>query len=335
MIETWLNDITFAYPEFFYGLILIPLMGTWYWFKNNSTRADIQMSSLSGFTDIKSGFKTRTRHSLIILRLLALSALIVCLARPQSSTSWQNITTEGIDIILAVDISGSMLAEDFKPNRLEASKRVALDFIAGRPTDRVGLVVFSGESFTQCPLTTDHAVLKNLFHDIKSGMIEDGTAIGMGLATSVSRLKDSKAISKVVILLTDGVNNSGRIAPLTAAEIATSFGIRVYTIGVGTIGMAPYPFRTPYGVKYQNIEVKIDEEMLMEIADMSDGKYFRATDNQKLEEIYEEIDNLEKSKIEVTEFSKKTEQFLPIAILAGLLLLLEMLLRTTLYRSIP
>jgi len=253
----------------------------------------------------------------------------------QSSTSWQNVITEGIDIVIAIDISGSMLAEDFKPNRLEASKEVADEFISKRPNDRIGLVVFSGESFTQCPLTTDHAILRNLFKDIKSGMIEDGTAIGMGLATGVNRLETSEAKSKVIILLTDGVNNSGLISPATAAEIAKSFGIRVYTIGVGTQGTAPYPFQTPYGIKYQQIQVKIDEVMLKEISDLTGGQYFRAVNKSSLEDIYEEIDKLEKSKIEVTEFKKKTERFLPFAIFAGILVLLELLFRNTLFRSIP
>jgi len=212
---------------------------------------------------------------------------------------------------------------------------VAMEFISSRPTDRIGLVVFSGESFTQCPLTTDHSVLKNLFGSIKSGMIEDGTSIGMGLATAVNRLKDSKSKSKVVILLTDGVNNAGLIAPLTAAEIAKTFNIRAYTIGVGTKGLAPYPFKTPFGTQYQNIEVKIDEEVLKEIADMTGGKYFRATSKKKLENIYNEIDQLEKSKIEVTEYRKKTERFLPFAFAAGILLLLEVLLKNTIFRSIP
>jgi Ca-activated chloride channel family protein len=210
-----------------------------------------------------------------------------------------------------------------------------MEFIAGRPDDRMGLVVFSGESFTQCPLTTDHAVMMNLFQDIKSGMIEDGTAIGLGLANAVSRLKDSKAKSKVVILLTDGVNNQGEIAPLTAAQIAQTFGIRVYTVGVGTLGTAPYPFKTAFGVQYQNIDVKIDEEVLQEIARMTEGRYFRATNNQKLKEIYQEIDQLEKSKIEVREYSRKTEEYLPWAVLAGLILLIELLLRITIFKNNP
>ena len=329
------NSITFANPEYLYGLLVLPGIAVWYAMKNNAEKADIQMSSLQGFATYKGNFKTRSRHSLIFLRILSLAALIIAIARPQSSTSWQNVTTEGIDIIISIDISGSMLAEDFKPNRLEASKDVAVEFISKRPSDRIGLVVFSGESFTQCPLTTDHAILRNLFKDVKSGMIEDGTAIGMGLATGVNRLENSEAKSKVIILLTDGVNNSGLIAPATAAEIAKSFGIRVYTIGVGTQGTAPYPFQTPYGIKYQEIEVKIDEVMLKEIAQLTGGQYFRAVNKSSLEDIYEEIDKLEKSKIEVTEFKKKTERFLPFAIFAGILVLLELLFRNTFFRSIP
>ena len=329
------NNIEFAHPDFFYLLLFIPLLVFWYWKRKNRGHADIQISSLKGFEETGRTFRQYFHPILFAFRLLAIALLIIALARPQSSTSWQNVTTEGIDIILVIDISGSMLAQDFKPNRLEASKKVAMEFIAGRPTDRIGLVVFSGESFTQCPLTTDHSVLKNLFGSIKSGMIEDGTAIGMGLATAVNRLKDSKAKSKVIILLTDGVNNAGLIAPLTAAEIANTFNIRAYTIGVGTKGLAPYPFKTPFGIRYQDIEVKIDEEVLREIADMTGGKYFRANNNKKLEDIYDEIDQLEKSKIEVTEYRKKTEQFLPFAFAAGVLLLLEVLLRNTVFRSIP
>ncbi|MBN1986944.1 MAG: VWA domain-containing protein, partial [Prolixibacteraceae bacterium] len=242
---------------------------------------------------------------------------------------------EGIDIVIALDISSSMLARDFTPDRLEAAKNVAMEFISGREYDRMGLVVFAGEAFTQCPLTTDRAVLLNLFKDIQSGMIKDGTAIGNGLATSVARLKDSEAISRVVILLTDGENNAGEIAPVTAAEIAKTFGIRVYTVGVGSIGTAPYPVQTPYGIQLRDMEVKIDEETLQEISTLTDGKYFRATSNTKLEEIYKEIDALEKSKIEVREFNRKSEEFVPFA-LAGLLsLILSFVFRTTVFRSIP
>ena len=292
----------------------------------------IKISTINSF---QSSPFTILRHGLIILRCIAVVTLITALARPQTSLSWQDVTTEGIDIAIALDVSGSMLAEDFKPNRLEASKQVAMDFISERPYDRIGLVIYAGESFTQCPLTTDHAVLLNLFDDIKNGMIEDGTAIGMGLATSVSRLKDSKAISKVAILLTDGSNNRGSIPPVTAAEIAKEFGIRVYTVGVGSNGSARMPMQDQFGrTVYQNVEVKIDEKTLKEIADITDGKYFRATNKKSLEAIYKEIDKLEKSKIEVTEYKKKSEKFVPFALLAACLLLIEFLLRNIIFKGI-
>lgn len=332
---TMMDNIKFANEIYLWGLIIIPLLIALYVYRQRSGYSSLRLASLNALSKAPVSWKNYFRHLLFILRIAALSVLIIALARPQSTSSWENIETEGIDIVLALDISGSMLAEDFKPNRLEASKDVAMEFIAGRPDDRMGLVVFSGESFTQCPLTTDHAVLMNLFQDIKSGMIEDGTAIGLGLANAVSRLKDSNARSKVIILLTDGVNNQGEIAPVTAAEIAETFGIRVYTVGVGTIGTAPYPFKTAYGVQYQNIEVKIDEEVLQQIAEMTDGKYFRATNNQKLKEIYQEIDALEKSKIEVREFSRKSEEYLIWAVIAGLALLLEALLRITIFKNNP
>ena len=263
--------------------------------------------------------------------MVAVALLIVILARPQSTNSWSNSSTEGIDIMLAMDISGSMLAQDLKPNRLEAAKDVAASFINGRPNDNIGLVVFSAESFTQCPLTTDHTVLLNLFKDIQSGMIQDGTAIGLGLANAVSRIKDSHAKSKVIILLTD----LGEIAPVTAAEIAKTFGVRVYTIGVGTKGMAPYPFQTAFGVQYQNIPVEIDEATLKQIASTTGGQYFRATDNASLKEIYSEIDQMEKTKISVQEYSKKQEEYKNWALLVFALLLVEILLRNTLLRNIP
>ena len=331
-----MKDVEFAHIELLYGLLIIPIMALWYWRMSNQARADIQVSSFLPLQDMQQGFKVYLRHGLFALRILALAALILGLARPQTSTSWENRTTEGIDIVVVLDISSSMLSRDLKPNRLEASKQVALDFIENRPVDRVGLVVFSGESFTQCPLTTDHSVLKSLFGDIKVGMVTDGTAIGMGLATGVNRLVDSKAISKVIIMLTDGENNSGSVAPVTASEIASSFGVRVYTIGIGTKGMAMTPVRkTERGFHYEQRKVSIDEELLKEIASNTGGRYFRATDNKTLEEIYTEIDKLEKSKIEVTEYRKKTEQFLPLALLAGILLVLELLLRNTFFRSIP
>ncbi|MDY0026894.1 MAG: VWA domain-containing protein, partial [Lentimicrobium sp.] len=261
--------------------------------------------------------------------------LVVALARPQSSSAKQNVSVEGIDIMLAMDISSSMLAEDFRPNRLAAAKEVAKDFIKDRPSDRIGLVVFSGESFTQCPLTSDHNILISLLDEIKSGMIEDGTAIGDGLATSVSRLKESDAVSKVIILLTDGENNRGFIDPQSAAEIAKVFGLRVYTIGVGTIGTAPYPVQTPFGLQYQQVEVRIDEPLLKNIAAMTNGKYFRATNTESLREIYAEIDQMEKSKVDITEFHRKHEEFLPYALAALVLIAINFILGISIFRRFP
>ena len=325
----------FANPTYLYLLLLlVPIIG-WYIWKIRHADASFQISSNQGFDAVPVSYKVYLRHLPFVLRMLAVAVLILVLARPQSTDNWENSSTEGIDIVLAMDISSSMLAEDLKPNRLEASKDVAASFINGRPTDNIGLVVFSGESFTQCPLTTDHTVLLNLFKDIQSGMIEDGTAIGLGLANSVSRIKDSQAKSKVIILLTDGSNNMGEIAPVTAAEIAKTFGIRVYTIGVGTEGEAPYPFKTAFGVQYQNIPVQIDEETLRKIATTTGGQYFRATNTKSLGGIYAEIDEMEKTKISVQEFSKKQEEYKYFALLAFLILLFEIILRNTLLRNIP
>ena len=329
-----MNNLTFVNIEYLLLLTIPIVIIFWYILKHKSTSANMLFSDTDAISkDIT--LKQRLRHIPFILKNIALVLLIIALARPQSSTNWEESTTEGIDIVLAMDISGSMLARDLKPDRLEASKNVAMDFISNRKNDRVGLVIFAGESFTQCPLTTDHKVLINLFKDVSSGMVDDGTAIGMGLATSVNRLKDSKAISKVVILLTDGVNNSGMVPPLTAAEIAQKFGIRVYTIGVGTEGFAPYPFQTPFGIQYQDVEVKIDEKTLQDIATITDGKYFRATNNSTLQKIYNDIDSLEKSKIEVTEFHKRSEEFLPFALWALALLFLEFILKITYLKKIP
>lgn len=330
-----MKDLVFQSPKLLYLLLLLLPVLAWYIIKERESKPSLQFSSLAGFQQGGKSLRLFLRHILFALRMLAIALIIVVLARPQSTKHWRNVTTEGIDIIIALDISSSMLARDFQPDRLDASKDVAIEFISGRPNDRIGLVVFSGESFTQCPLTSDHAVLINMFRDIKSGMIEDGTAIGNGLATSVSRLKDSKAISKVIILLTDGVNNKGEIAPLTAAEIAKTFGIRVYTVGVGTIGMAPYPVNTPMGVQFRNMEVKIDEDVLQQVAEATDGKYFRATNNKKLKEIYEQIDQLEKSKIDVKEISKREEEYLIFGLFALIFLLGEALLKTTVFRSLP
>lgn len=333
MLARMFKGIEFAHPGFFWLLLLIPVTVAWYIWRERRLYGNLSVSAVKGFKLPKQSLLPKFRHAGIVLRSLALAALIVALARPQSSLSWQNSTTEGIDIIIASDISGSMLAEDFKPNRLEAGKNIAIDFIKNRPDDRIGLVIFSGESFTQCPLTIDHDVLVNLYNDIKYGMIDDGTAIGMGLATAVNRLKESSAKSKVVILLTDGSNNMGSIPPLTAAEIAKQFNIRVYTVGIGTHGMAPYPFQTPNGIQYQNVPVDIDEGTLTKIANTTGGKYFRATNNTTLKNIYEKIDKLEKAKIDVTQYHKKTEMYLPWAIIALALLLVEFILRNTLFRG--
>ncbi|GGK00530.1 VWA domain-containing protein [Parabacteroides faecis] len=328
--------MVFANPTYLYLLLLlIPMIG-WYIWKLCKSQASLQVSSSEAFdAPGATSWKVYLRHVPFALRMAAIAVLIIILARPQSTNSWQNTSTEGIDIVMAMDISSSMLAQDFKPNRLEASKDVAASFINGRPNDNIGLVVFAAESFTQCPLTTDHTVLLNLFKDIQPGIIQDGTAIGLGLANAVSRIKDSQAKSKVIILLTDGVNNAGEIAPVTAAEIAKTFGIRVYAIGVGTQGTAPYPFQTAFGVQYQDIPVEIDEPTLKQIASTTGGQYFRATDNSSLKEIYSEIDKMEKTKISVQQYSKKQEEYKNWALLLFALLLVEILLRNTLLRNIP
>jgi Ca-activated chloride channel family protein len=329
-----MRNITFADPLFLWLLVLVPGIIAFYILRQQKTSPALQMHGLQPFGDTGKTFRNYLRHFLFALKTLAIILFIIVLARPQKTDQLQDVSTEGIDIILTLDISGSMLARDFRPDRLEASKNVATEFISGRPYDRLGLVVFSGESFTQCPLTTDHAVLINLMREIQSGMIEDGTAIGNGLATAINRIKDSEAKSKVVILLTDGVNNRGEIAPSTAADIAKTFGIRVYTIGVGTQGMAPYPVQTPYGIQYQNMPVEIDENILKDIASKTGGKYFRATDNDKLVQVYNEIDKLEKSKIDVRQFTRKEEKFLLPAIIAFIALALEMIARITIYKNI-
>lgn len=315
-------------------LILVPFI-VWYILRINSHETSIHLSHISDYKTHKISIRAYLRHSLFALRMAALAFMIVALARPQSTEVLPKTNVYGIDIIMAMDVSTSMLAMDLQPDRLRASKSVAATFINGRPYDRIGLVVFAGESFTQCPVTKDQKVVLNLLHDIKSGLLEDGTAIGMGLANAVSRLKDSDAKSKVIILLTDGENNRGDIDPLTAAEIAQTFGIKVYTIGVGTIGKAPYPFETPFGTQVQNVDVKIDEGVLKEIARMTGGRYFRATNTENLKSIYEEIDQLEKTKIEDYNYSKKNEELLFFLLIGFGLLILEQVLRYTLFRNIP
>jgi len=330
-----MENFDFAYPSILFLLIIPFLYFIWYLLKNKHIEAEITVSTTKVFQTTPKTFRNKLRHTPAVLRVILLVLLVIAMARPQRYDSSQNVVTKGIDIVIALDISSSMLAADFEPNRLEASKEVAVDFITGRPNDRIGLVVFSGESFTQCPLTTDHAVLINLFQEIKSGIIEDGTAIGMGLANAVNRLKDSDAISKVVILLTDGVNNRGSVAPITAAEIAKTYGIRVYTVGVGSEGTAPYPMQTPFGIQYQQMEVEIDEEILQNISALTGGSYFRASNGQELKDIYTEIDKLEKSKIEVREFSQKEELFLPILFLALMFFVVELFLKNFIFRNIP
>lgn len=328
------ENITFANPAFFWGLLLIPAAIVWYILRHKKQEASMRFSDTGGFQQLPKSWKVYGRHLLFALEMAALALLIVAMARPQSTSKSQKSNIEGIDIILAQDISGSMLARDFKPDRLEASKKVAADFVEGRPGDRMGLVVFSGESFTQVPLTTDHGVMLNMLSELKSGMIEDGTAIGDGLATAINRLKDSEAVSKVIILLTDGMNNAGSVDPYTAAEMAKLYGIRVYTIGVGSYGTAPFPVQTIFGTQYQQMKVEIDEKLLMTIANSSGGKYFRATSNQKLDEIYAEIDQMERSKIEVLEFKRLHEEYYPLVAWALALLLLEFILRRTIFRTI-
>lgn len=303
------SNIEFAYGWVLFFLPVLPLIIFWYWKRNKKVSPDFTYSSLNIFNGIKPTIKERLIHLPFLLRVLALGLFIIALARPQTFATGENVYTEGIDVAVLLDISGSMLAEDFKPNRLEAAKKEIDKFVQGRTSDKIGLVVFARESFTQCPLTIDYSVLRNLLKDIQSGMIEDGTAIGTAIANGVNRLKDSKAESKVIILLTDGVNNSGEVDPITAAQIAQKFGIRIYAIGVGTKGQAPYPFKTPLGTRYQMVPVEIDEAALTQIAKITEGKYFRATDNKRLEQIYNEIDQLEKTRVEITSYRQAKELF--------------------------
>jgi Ca-activated chloride channel family protein len=325
----------FKNPEYlFLLLVLIPLI-VGYIMRLSKSDASLQISSTRYFAGFPKTKRLYLRHVPFALRMLAITALIIVIARPQTSDSVTNSTSEGIDIMIALDMSGSMLAKDLKPCRIDAAKNVAIEFINSRPNDNIGLVVFASESFTQCPLTTNHAALINLFQSVQFGMVDDGTAIGMGLGTAVNRLRNSKAKSRVIILLTDGSNNTGDIAPLTAAEIARSYGIRVYTIGIGTRGLAPMPVQTPFGIQYQNMPVDIDEGTLQQIAQMTNGKYYRATDSEVLQSIYKDIDKLEKHKLEVKEYNRRSDVYTGFALLALLLLGGELLLRYTLLRKIP
>jgi len=335
-IPPW-EQVTFAHLWVLWFLMIIPLMIFWYIFRGIQGKPELQISTLAPFIGRKPSAVVRLMHVPFVLRCLTVALVIVALARPQTKLAWQDMTAEGIDIMLSMDLSPSMLARDFKPNRLESAKNVAMEFIDGRPNDRIGLVVFSGESFTQCPLTIDHSILKNLLSTVEPDFLPDGTAIGMGLATAVNRLRESKSQSKVIILITDGENNVGSVSPLTAAEIAQLYGIRVYTIGVGTRGMAYSPaYRYPNGeFAFDYVEVRIDEPLLEKIAKMTDGQYFRATNNEALKDIYKKIDLLEKTRFDVTEFRRKQEEFWPLVLLAALFLFTEWLLRNTLMRSIP
>ena len=327
--------MTFHNPEYLFLLLLLIPIIFWYIWEMHKSEASLQISSHRNLIKFTKSSKIKYRHIPFVLRTLTIVSIVVALSRPQASNSWRTQNTEGIDIMMALDLSGTMLAEDLKPNRLEAAKTVATEFILSRPNDNIGLVVFARESFTQCPLTIDHAVLINLFNGVKYGLIDDGTAIGLGLANAVNRIKDSKAKSKVIILLTDGSNNSGDIAPITAAEIAKTFGIRIYTIGVGTTGIVNIPVPTPLGIQYQQVKSDFDSKSLKDIANLTGGKYFSATDNSKLRHIYMSIDQLEKTKISVREYSKKDEQFYVFSILAFIFLTLEILTKNTLLRKIP
>ena len=330
----------FANKEYLFLLLLLIPYIIWYVMYRKKSEPTMRMSDTFAFRYAPKSWKVRLMPLQMLLRTLAFVMVVLVLARPQTQNSWKDQSVEGIDIMLAMDVSTSMLAEDLKPNRIEAAKQVAAEFISGRPNDNIGLTIFAGESFTQCPMTTDHASLLNLLQNVRTdiaqrGLIEDGTAIGMGLANAVSRLKDSKAKSKVVILLTDGSNNRGDISPMTAAEIAKSLGIRVYTIGVGTNKVAPYPMPVAGGVQYVNIPVEIDNETLNSIAQATNGDFYRATNTRELHNIYREIDQLEKSKLNVKKFSKKYDVYQPFAVVAIIALLLELLLRITIFRRIP
>lgn len=325
----------FLHPEYLYLLLLIIPLIVWYVLRLSKTQASFKLASTSAFGGMKPDLRVYLRHLPFALRMIAVALVIIVIARPHSVNSWEETETQGIDIVLALDVSGSMLAQDLQPDRLQAAKKVAAEFITDRPNDNIGLVIFAGESFTQCPLTTDHKILLNLLNEIEFGMIEDGTAIGLGLATSVNRLKDSESKSRIVILLTDGTNNSGQVAPLTAADLARSYGIRVYTVGAGTKGMAPTPVNTPYGIRMQNMPVDIDEKTLTEIAVMTGGQYFRAQDTEGLRQVYDEIDEMEKYLISVQNVTRHKELFLPFALAALGLILLELLLRRTWLRSVP
>ncbi len=328
------TGVEFANPQFFWLLLLLPVAVLWYIFKRNEETASLRISNTSGFSS--GDLLPKLKPMLFVLRLIALTAIITAMARPQTEdVSSRTKTTRGIDIVMAIDVSSSMLARDLKPNRLSALKSVAADFIKQRPNDRIGLVAYAGESYTKTPITSDKSIVLGALREITYGDLEDGTAIGMGLATSVNRLKESKAKSKVIILLTDGVNNSGFIEPLTAADLALEYDIKTYTIGLGTNGnaLSPIAYNADGSFRYGMRQVEIDEDLLKEISRLTGGEYFRATDNEKLEEIYSEINQFEKTEIEEFKYYKYDERFRPWVLLAGFLILLEWFLRHTIFRS--
>jgi Ca-activated chloride channel family protein len=334
---SYFTDIQFAEKHWFWLMLLLPAMILWYLIRLKKNESEVNYSSFILFKGIKSSFKAKMRHSLFILRLLAFALLIAALARPQSRSSWKDQKNEGIDIVISMDLSLSMLAKDFKPNRMEVAKDVILDFIDARPNDRIGMVTFGGVAFTQCPLTSDHKVLKNMFPQIKAGSLDQGTAIGLGLATAVARIRESKAKSKVIILISDGVNNVGEVAPLTAGELAKTYGVRVYCIGTGSRGKAlqPVAIYAQGEYEYDYVDVEIDEKVMTEISEMTGGKYFRATNTESLKNICQEIDKMEKTIISEKSFTNKAEHFLPFAIAAAILLFIEFVLRFTVFKSIP
>lgn len=333
----YFSDIQFAEKHWFWLMLLLPLMTIWYIWRLKKAEGELNFSSFTLFKDVKQPLKARLRHSLFVFRLLSIAFIITALARPQSRSSWKDTKTEGIDIVISMDVSLSMLAKDFKPNRIEVAKDVIVDFIDARPNDRIGLVIFGGQAFTQCPLTSDHKVLKNMFPQIKAGSLDQGTAIGLGLANAVARIKESKAKSKVIILISDGVNNVGEISPITAGELAKTYDVRVYCIGVGSKGKAlqPVAMYAQGEYEYDYVDVDIDEKTMTEVSDMTGGKYFRATNKESLQSIYQEIDKMEKTIISEKSFSNKAEHFLPLVLIASALLLLEFLLRYTWFKAIP
>ncbi len=330
-----ISNISFQYPYLLFLLLLLPLMFIYQRYYDKRRATTIVYSDVSQFSTARKTLKLRIRKMPDYLRMLAVALIIISIARPQLSSATDEKSIEGIDIVLALDVSTSMLAEDFKPNRLESAKKVAKEFIENRKSDNIGIVVFAGEAYTKCPSTIDHKVLLELLSSTESGQIDDGTAIGDGLATAINRVKDTKTKSKVIILITDGVNNMGAIDPITAASIAKEYNIRIYTIGIGKQGYAPYPYHTPFGKQYQNVEVKIDEELLKEVATTTGGQYFRSTKNSSLQEIFKEIDKMEKTKIDVSLYKHTKDIGGSFILVVLIILVLEMLLRKSYLRTNP